>query len=129
MSDNNKIEQVQEQEKPDFELTGEQVELLHEGAHRYEQIMALGNVAMHLSFLTDAVMRLTDEVEGIKDGLHDLHGTSIAQMVTMSDDTLNKIQSRLSTINKTLNKPISEERGFEPALRIEGDRIYNTPCI
>lgn len=89
----------------------------------------ISNIGLQVSQLTDAITELTNQVEGVKDGLHDIHGTGIAQMVTMSDDTLNKIQNRLSAINKTLSKPISEERGFEPALRIEGDRIYNTPCI
>ena len=124
MENNKVINNEVTQEKPDFELTGAEW-YLHEGSHRLETIMALGNVSMNISMLIDAVMKLTEEIGEVKESLHDIHGSSIAQMVTMSDDTLNKIQNRLSAINRTLNGPISEDNELQ--VNILGGDIMNHP--
>lgn len=87
--ENDKI--IQEQEKPDFELTGEQAELLREGAHRYEQIMALGNVAMHIRFLTDAIMELTEEVRETKKAIYDCERDSVWGAIDRIGDQIDEV--------------------------------------
>lgn len=113
MENNINNEQNNNQETPDVELTEGFYEWVNERTHRLEVIMGIGNICMNLGFLTDAIVSLTDEVREVKDELQEVR----------------QIKRKLAAIDKTLNKPISEERGFDAALRIEGDRIYNTPCV
>jgi len=64
------------QERPDYTLTGEEW-YLREGSHHLEIILALGQVSMQISMLTDAIFALTQEVSGVKKHLAS-NGISIA---------------------------------------------------
>lgn len=79
---------IQEQENPDFELAAE---LLREGAHRYEQIAALGNVAMHIRFLTDAIMELTEEVRETKKAIYDSERDSVWGAIDRIGDQIHDV--------------------------------------
>lgn len=71
MKENNKTQN--EQLTPDYVLTGEEW-YLREGSHSMELLAALGNIAMHLTFLTDAIYDMTQKQEATNIALGEIKG-------------------------------------------------------
>ena len=139
MTDEKKIIQEQEtqqqhlqggQESPDM---GEFRERLHDELMHRERIIAIGNICMHLEFLTDAFNAMVekqqetnDTLKTIQAMLQDENENSIGVIASDADSQLSGINNRLAGVvveSGNINEAI---QGVETALYPHGSSIGNS---